>query len=400
VELEKMTAQVSCPYCNAGVALIELPPSGRATCPRCGEAFPVRAVAEAGADPDPHLPAASLNGTHAPPPAERPAGWSLGSLALLGITLGVVVFALGLYAIFHKTPHPPFDPAPPRNPAATLPPSAVPGLAYLPTDTNIAFALQPGPLLAYAERNHTEPRQVVAQAGIPDRAFALLDRLGLKLEQIDHVVGGLAVTGESVLPRVFVVLALREPPASPDDFRKRLSATQFTAPSGATRYKVDLGGLPAEMTHPDAKTYLFATEGKDLESAPGRKGSEHLPASLRESLTKLSPASFAWAATGAEHWSEKPSVKAAAAILKQPKLSAQLANLRAAAVGLSLEPELRVTLAARTTDGASAEKLRDRAAIALASQPGVLVGSSGDWATVEAKPRPELWRVLTDTRLE
>jgi hypothetical protein len=394
LELKSMTVQVSCPYCNAGVALAELPPSGRATCPRCGEAFPVRSLAELGADPDPHLPAASLNGTPTPPPVERPAGWSIGSLALLGITLGVVVFALGLYAIFHKTPRPQPEPAPMRNPAATLPPSALPGLAYLPADTNIAFAAQPGPLLAYAERNHTEPRQIITRAGIPDRLFVLLDQLGLKLEQIDHVVGGLAVTGESVLPRVFVVLTLRNPPADPEAFRKRLKATQFTAPSGATRDKVDLGGLPVEMTHPDGKTYLFASEGKDLDAATSRKGSEHLPASLRESMTKLSPASFAWAATSAERWSEKPSVKAAAALLKQPTLPKQLADLRAAAIGLSLEPELRLTLAARAPDAATANKRRDHAAITLAGQPDVQIGGTGDWATAEAKPQPELWQAL------
>ncbi len=396
-----MTVQLSCPYCNAGVSVAEVPPSHRVVCPRCGESFPVKVPAgpddEGGA---PRVPVASLNGSPAavphtqPPPAP---GWSLAAPALIGLVLAAGVLALGLYAfVFHRpagTSTTPTDAG--RRPAATVPPAAVAGLAYLPPDTNVAFAAQPGPLLAYADRTGSDPRQLLTRAGVPDRVFATLDRVGLPLDRIDHVCGGLVLAENSAIPRVFVVLALREPPADPGEFRRQLKATQFTAPSGATRYKADLGGLPVEMSNPDPRTYLFATEGKDLEAAAGRTGSAHLPAGLRESMGKLSPASFAWAATDSGHWSENPGVKLAAALAKQPDLPARLATVRAAAVGMSLEPDPQLLVAVRAADPDAAAKMRAQAADAAAGKKESLrIGGEGAWVTAEGPPDKDTWARL------
>jgi hypothetical protein len=391
-----MSVLVSCPYCNAGVALAEVPPSGRAVCPRCGEAFPVRPPA----DDAPRLPDASPNGPPVMPSQPvtggGPPGRSLRSLALLGAVLGVVVLAVGLYAVYHSPggrATAPTEPGVPK-PAATVPPAALPGLAYLPAETNVAFAVQPGPLLAYAGRANRTPREALAEAGVPDRVLAALDRLGLRPEQIDHACGGLVVAGDNAFPRAFVALLLTEPPDDPAEFRRRLQATQFTAPSGATRYKADLAGLPAEMANPDPRTYLFATDGADLDTADQRKGrgSGHLPAGLRESLTKLSPASVAWAATDADRWADKPAVKLLAAARKQPDLPARLAEVRAAAVGVSLEPDLRLTAAVRAADPDAAAKLREQATAAGGEK--VRVGGDGPWVTVEGPPEKDAWAGL------
>jgi hypothetical protein len=384
-----MAVNVSCPYCNAGVALAEVPPSGRTVCPRCGEAFPVRPSADAGeAAPSAPPPAtASVRTPNEPPRSTR-------SLALLGAVLGVVVVAVGLYAVYRypggRVPEP-TDPGAPR-PAATIPPAALPGLAYLPAETNIVFAVQPGPLLAYAGRTQTDPRRL-----LPDQLLSLLDRLGLRLDQIDHAAGGLALGGDRPL-KGFLVLALRDPPADRSAFLKQLDARQLTTASGQTQYRVDGGAfpLPLLMTNPDPRLYLFGTDEQDLEAAPGRagRGSDHLPAGLRESIARLSPASFAWAATDTDRWSQNPGVKVLSALAKQPDLPARLAGVWALAVGASLEPEPRLTTAVRADSPNAAEKFQERAVAAAAGKEEVQVGVEGTWVTVDGPPDADAWAGL------
>lgn len=392
-----MTVQLSCPYCNAGVSLAEAPPGGRVVCPRCGEAFPVRPPA---GGETPLLPVASPNGPPVVPPrsvlGDGPPGRSLRPPALLGAALGLIVLGVGLYAVYRYPGGRVTDPTDPGAPksTATVPPAALAGLAYLPAETTVAFAVQPGPLLARAGRTQADPRGEFAAVGVPDRALATLDRLGLKPEQIDHAVGGLTLTGDKPL-KVVVALVLREPPADRSAFLKNLKATQTTAASGQVRYSVDLGGLAMTMTNPDPRTYLFALDPADLESA-ARTGSpdSHLSSGLRESMARLSPASFAWAATDDDDWSANQWLKVLAALAKRPDLSARLAGVRAAAVGVSLEPEPRLTAAVRAADADAARKLRGRVADAAAGREKVQVGGEGAWVMIEGPATADAWTGL------
>ncbi|HET6573914.1 MAG TPA: hypothetical protein VFG68_09960 [Fimbriiglobus sp.] len=381
--------QLSCPYCNAGVSLAEAPPTGRAVCPRCGEAFPVRTPV---GDDEPRPPVApqwSVSG-------EGPPGRSLRSPALLGAALGLIILGVGLYAVYRRPGGRPTDPTGPgaAKSTATVPPAALAGLAYLPAETTVAFAVQPGPLVAHAGRTQADPRAALAASGVPDRVLAALDRLGLKPEQIDHIVGGLTLTGNQPL-KVVVVLVLREPLTDRSDFLKRLRAIQTTAASGQVRYGADLGGVAMTMTNPDPRTYLFALDPADLEP-PARTGppGAHLPAGLRESLARLSPASVAWAATDADDWSANPALKVVAALAKRPDLPARLAGVRAVAVGVSLEPELRLTAAVRATSPDAASKLKARVTDTLADRADLQVRSEGAWVTVEGPPAADAWAGL------
>ena len=378
-----MTVRVSCPFCNAGVPLSELPQTGRVACPRCGESFTVKPGDLEHAPSN--IPAASPNGEYAPP-VPQPTGPSpiraIWPLALMGLAFAAVVVGGGLYAIL-RTPTKPTEPAPAdKKPPATIPPASVPGLAYLPGDTSIAFAVQFGPLLAYAERSNTDPRQPLTDAGVPAQVFVTLDRLGLTLDQIDQLCGGLVVAGDNPIPRVVVALLLTKPVADESAFLKQLKATQFTAPSGATRYKgVDLGvPIPFELAKHDAKTYLFATDGKDLDAAvtAAGRGSGHVPLGVKESMARLSPASVAWAATDSTNWADKPLVKVVADLTKQSTLPLRRASVRSVAVGLSLEPEPQATVAVRTAGDEEAAKLRERLTVGLPAT----VGRDGLWVTV------------------
>lgn len=382
-----MTVRVSCPFCNTGLTLPGAPPTGRVQCPRCGESFPVKPPGEETAPGDPVEPGPppSTNGTpagHARPPSPR----AFGAPAFIAAWLAALVLGVVLYTVLRREnggrpPTPPDTRA--NKPAVTVPPAAVPGLAYLPADTAVAFAAQPGAIAPYAERTQTDPRQLLAAAGVPEPVFAALDKTGVKLDQIDHVAGGLVTAADSAIPRAVVVLALRQPLADEGAFRQALGATRFTAPSGATRDRVTVGGLPAEMLRIDPTTYLFGTDGRDLESATkaGGRGPAHLSAGLRESMARLSPASVAWVATDARDWAANPSVQLLAQV-RTADWPQRLAGVRAAAAGVSLEPDPRLTLAVRAADAQAVKKLTDGLAKALAGRQSV-IGSTDDWATAE-----------------
>jgi hypothetical protein len=192
---------------------------------------------------------------------------------------------------------------------------------------------------------------------------------------------------------VFVVLALRAEPADKAAFQKALKAEKPTTEKGQLRHTVDLGLVfPFTMTSPDPLTYLFATDPKDLDPAAGAKGrgSGHLPAGLRESMGKLSPASVAWVATDATNWAGRPAVKLAAEALQQRDLPERLAKVRAVTAGVSLEPDPRLTAAVRAPDEAAGRKLQDAVAAALAGRdPPVQIGGSGEWVTVESLFDPQ-----------
>ena len=375
-----MTPRVACPYCNASVTLTEVPASRRVVCPRCGEGFPL--TSDMAIEEGPRLPTESLNGMPEPVRESQPP--SPGSFRTLALVMGVLVMlgtAAGLYYVL-KTPPATVERDPePKKQAATLPPMAVPALGYLPGETNIVFAVQPGPIGVYANRAGTDPRQFLISAGIPDRIFATLDQMGLRIEQIDQLAGGVVLSAVVEL-RAMLVLVLREELADEAAFLKGLKANRFTAPSGAVRYKVDLGGLPAEMHRKDGRTYLFSTSGTDLEAMAksDRRGAEHLPTGLKQSLGKLSPASVVWLATDADRWAEKPAVTFAAGLLKQPQLTARLAGVQAAVIGVSLEPDPRLITALRGNDPATAQKWQ-------ANLPGATV--AGDWVIRDAPFDPK-----------
>jgi hypothetical protein len=214
---------------------------------------------------------------------------------------------------------------------------------------------------------------------VPAQVFATLARLGLALDQIDQLCGALVVPAESPIPRAVVALLLTKPLADEAAFLRQLKATQYTSASGATRYKgVDLGvSIPFDLARRDAKTYLFATDGKDLD-APAGRGSGHLPLGLKESMARLSPASPAWAATDSANWSDRPFVKVIAEAMKQPTLSKRLAGGKAAAVGISLEPDPHATVAVRAAGDEEAAKLLDW----LTVSPPAESGRQGAWVII------------------
>ncbi len=363
-----MSVRVGCPVCNHKVVLPAVPPGGRAVCDGCGETFPVTGAVEAVADVRPVV---------APPPA--PTGLRGRHVALL--LLASLLTAGGLFAVsrslFDTRPKPLPLPTPPTGPV-TWPPAAVPLLKHLPPDAGLAFVVQPGPLLAHAKRTDTDPQKLLVDLGMPDRVFTTLADLGLSLDRLDQLAGGLAFPADNAIPRVVLAVKLVGPPGN---LLAKLKAEREKVANGRQRYRAVLGGLPVKLEERDG-VFVFATADADLDRPPAT-GSDHLPAGLRDTLGQLSPAAFAWVATDSADWATKPTVQLAATLLKRPDLLERVKLVRAAGAGVSLEPAVRAAAAVRAAGDDKA--LQDRLAAAVAGKD-VLVGGADGWVTLSAQP--------------
>jgi hypothetical protein len=319
-----------------------------------------------------------------------------GRALLVSVVLAVMLLGGGLY--FFRPPSTPHATQQAEDrPPGVVPPQAVVGLRYLPAGTNIAFAFQPAPLVAYAAGTGADPKALLSAAGVPAEITSTLDRLGVPLPAIDHVAGGVTV-GDS-LPGFALVLVLRQPLSDEERFLQSLHAEK-KAIAGRPVYSVNLPALQ-EMTRIDDKTYLFGLAGSDLSAA--HHPPEPLPKSLQEALTtRLSPASFAWVATDSDRWGEKKLVKTFAERSKDAKVRERLALLgkgRQAVVGISLEPEARLRLAIRTADAETGKRLREYFAEKMTGE-NAKIGGEGEWAEVNAAfdPKAEQWRKLVSEK--
>ncbi len=361
-----MSVRVGCPFCNHTATLPAVPPGGRAACDRCGETFPVSGAVETTAEADPPRP-----------PAAEPSP----RLWLLALLPGVVALAVAAWVVFRPPAPAAVPPPPPASGPISWPPPIVPLLALLPADIGLAFAVQPGPLLAHAGRAGDDPQKLLAGLGVPDRVFTTLADAGLPLDRIDLLAGGLVFPADSAIPRA-VVAVRPKPPATVAGVVEKLKATRMGVRDGGDWFHATVGGLPVALADRDG-VLLVATWDDGLDQPRRPPGSGHLPAGLRDTLGQLSPSAFAWVAADAADWTDKPAVKAAVLILKRPELLERLKLVRSAAVGLSLEPELTVKATVKAAGDEAA--LRDKLAAAVAGKD-VLVGGADGWVTLAAKP--------------
>jgi len=316
-------------------------------------------------------------------PATAPAdtltspGWFKPAL-YASCVLSLVILAAGLWWVFSEPKRPGTTPTG-READGLRPPVALAGLGYLPKTVQLVAAVRPGPL-------GPDPRAKLAEAGLPSRLLSALDGLGVPLSQVDHVALGVTALPGNAIPQVVAALVLTAPPANEDAVLKAVGAERVSG-GDHPRYKATVGGFPVHAVRVSPTVYVFATEPKDLDGLEHARPvmAEHLRPPLREAMTsRLSPASFAWAvAVGDDRWTELPSVKLLASILKREDLLTRFAAGRAAAVGLSLEPDPWLRVAVQTAD--------DRAAADWVGQQwageGTVVETGDGWATA-ATPCP------------
>jgi hypothetical protein len=395
-----MAVRLSCPSCNTAFTLPELPAERRATCPRCGDVFPIHSFTEVGegeARSEPATPPAAGA-------AGRPRGWSVGRTVAVAVALGLVGLGLGLWFSRGGGKQPETPPQRPED--EVIPAAQLAGLGYLPADTNIAFAAQPGAVVAYARQRNQEPRDLLVKAGLPARLFDTLADLGLTLSQIDHIAGGTHVGDRAAELRLTLVLVLRQPLADEGQFREKLKAKPA---AGKDRHTVELAGLPLTVARVSPTVWVFGFEStKDLEAVDrggyGAGGKQFRSALAERIRQDVPPGAAAWLATDDDHWAEKPGVRfVLGQLLKKSDWLPVLARGRAAVAGLSFGEQPRVRLFVKTADEATGQQLRDYFKELASRDEKAQFGGGGELAFFEAPIDPAdtfatLQRILGDAR--
>jgi hypothetical protein len=384
-----MTTRVSCPYCNTSFVPPTVPLSRRIDCPRCGEAFAVKPGEDEPADDS---PAAAQPGPSAPPatpsPVVRTRTWSALWPIVIAAGMGLVGLGIGVGAYYLRGHRAGSNPDADAGPNATpTPPAELAGLAYLPPDCNLVAAVQPGPLLAYTSRTNQDPREILQRAEVPAGVLAFLERAGVPLAQIDHVVVGAPVADAVLELRVTLVFVLRRPLADEERFLDALEAKKDK--HGRPRHDVvlDVGWkVPLAVVRVSPTVWVFGMQDADLGPAEHGGGSQIAPGFREMIAQRLAPETAAWIAADTGNWANKPLVKLVAERASGQKWLPLLAKGRAAVGGLSFGKEPRARLFVRCADEPTGAKLREY--FQTKATPGAQAGGAGEWALYDAPLDP------------
>lgn len=348
-----MSVPVMCPFCRSVFTLAEVPAAHRTPCPNCGESVPVSA----------DLPAAP------PPPADvtTPAQPRTSNVVFLSLGLtALIVVGFALWFFFAPKPPEPFTPLP----ATTTPPRSINGLKYVPKDSQVLAVVQPSALDEYAAARNRTAGAVLADLGLPADLLKPFADLGLRPQDIHSLV--FAAHVDDLRPTL--VLTLRKPLADAGQFRDKLKA-QGRDPAG-----VELGGFPLVMSEVNDRTFVFALNDSGLTAAKApTAGYDDLAAGMKESIDRVSPSAFAWAATDGKEWAKAPQLKLVPAGVLPPDAVAKLDGVRAVAVGVSLEPDLYLSLSVRVNDSTVAKQTAD-ALVKELTELGGRASADGEWA--------------------
>lgn len=390
-----MSIRLSCPSCNTAFDLSAVPADRRATCPRCADVFPIRGeVAEHVAGEPPTQP------THAkydPPPAKR--GLSLPWAVAIALMLGLVGFAAGLAVYYTRGPKTTAEP-PPQAPASitATPPAQLVGLGYLPTECNVVFAVQSGPLLAHAAHTKQDPHELIGTASVPGAVLGALESTGLTLQQIDHFAGGLFLpSGPEELRAAFAVV-LKQPLPDEAEFLKKLQAKPL--PDKKARYTVTLGKLPiGEVARVAPTVWVFGLSAGDFAAVEkggfGPSGTQfrgNESEGIRRMLGAVPPGAAMWLIADDEReWTEKPAVSGLLQVRPEAKkLVPALKGGRGGVFALTFGEQARMRLFVRTAETATAERVRTYFQARAAEVESATAGGGGVFALFDAPFDPKL----------
>ena len=364
-----MTARLTCPYCSHEFAPAKpVALGGRTVCPRCGESF----TATAFADGEPPATVTDVPGSDFRPFVVP---------AVLGATLFVLVFSVGTYSIFNGNTN-----RGPRD-AAVAPDGETPEAAaarrldrdfgFLSPEVNAVVGLHPGDAPG-------ELTTLLQTLGVPPKTVTdTLDKIGVEPEQVRSLVAGFTVLPDNPIPRVVVVLTLREVPADTRKILTGFAAKRDPKGPGDQRYAATVNQVPFALRVVDPRTYLLALDARDIDRAP-TPGRDHFTAGLRESLARWPAGAKAGLATSPEDWARQPLVTFLALAVKQPDLAARLAGVRA--VAATAGDGSTVRLEVRAADAPTAARLAEALAPAEVA---------GDWVTTTGPGRTLLDRLAS-----
>ena len=299
-----MADSTTCPFCNAVIATpAPDPASGKVHCPRCGETFPSKNLAQVAPGAPPSRISAEVQRHRQ---ARQVSGWRSTRGLIIG---GVILAALGLgvgFAINHlnrgsksETPHIEVDTSKP------VAPLDMPGLRYLPAGTDSVVAVQFRPLLdALPNGQARNPRALLTWIGLPKDAIDGVEKIvPIGLDNIDQLVLGLKVTDGVLLKQIVLVVHTRAA-FSMDSIVAGLDAKELK--SGDRRiYQVT--GSPKSffvdlcLWAPNDRVLVVALETKEIEAS--HHGIDHLAPRLVETAQQqFAPDTYFWAVLDSERW--------------------------------------------------------------------------------------------------
>jgi hypothetical protein len=349
---------VCCPYCNAPVPLDASVEGDRLHCPRCGETIPGQWSGPATANSIPHL-AATYEADASAPPARSGSNRKLAGI-ILGIMLGMAVvgliFALSTWKA-REGRHP--RPLAPLYSPQRYAPAELPGLGFLPVDTNVAAGIH----LADILRDKLGARLLEPPLPGPlAQALAVVEtRTGLKLDAIDHVVFGTALKDE--VPQLTIVVQTRVPYTG--DELRRLYPQKPIPQHKQPMFRIKLepaGGGYVWCADPRTLVMILrpdAAKIEDMDRIPAtpRKGDEGLPGPLREALEKRLRGSVLWIAGDLE---DTRFFDALAAFTRlPPKQLGLVKSVRSFGVGMLLQEDLTLIGALNTRDNKTGREWKD-----------------------------------------
>lgn len=393
-----MSVPLSCPSCNTHFTLDAIPADRRATCPRCSDVFPLRGELFEETDRDreeagEQLPQNSKLETRNSKPKS---GLSIPRAAFVALSLALIGVVTG-YVVYYTRTKPNLTQPDARNTANVLPPAQLAALGYLPAECNVVFAVQPGPVVAYAERTKQDPREVLKQTGLPRQFLTALDQLGVTLLQVDHIASGLFI-GDADL-RLAFVLVLKQPFTDEDDVLKRLNAK----PGKNGRHDVELAKLPLTLAQVSPTVWVFGLNDQDFSAVekggfgPGGtqfRGSDS--EGMRKMIASVPADASVWVAADDESdWTQKPLMRFMAksddARNRLPVVEDARGGLAAASFGE--QPRLRLFV--RVADAATAERVRTYFQSRAAEMESATAGGGGTYALFDAPFDPATsWNML------
>jgi hypothetical protein len=322
-------------------------------------------------------------------------------LLLIGAAVGLV---------YYYTRVKPKIPEPSLAVTPTVP-TQLAGLGYLPAECNVVFAVQPGPLVAYASHKKQEPRELFTQLGLPPQVFAVLDQAELTLLDVDHIAGGLHIGDEGDEFRVALVLVLKRPLADEDDVLRKLKARPLGKKPG--RWGVTLDRVPVSpvLARASPTVWVMGLNERDFAAVdrggfgPGGtqfRGTE--TDGFRGMIAKVPADAAVWAAAeDLSDWTQKPLVTVAAQSPEAKRWVPAFKEARGGLVAISLGEEPRLNLIVRTRDAETGQRVRTYFQARAAEIPGASSGGMGADAHFEAPFDPAtgwntLQRFLEDAR--
>jgi hypothetical protein len=296
-------ASPTCPYCNALVDT-SAGPGQRVVCPRCGEAFTLRADAIR-TTPAPAPSGVQAEAPPAPAAPPRPPGRNR---MVGGIVLSVMLLmaAVGLtFALVTQSLRRAHDTGLPRKSRAPEDDLAV--LGYLPKGTNVVVGLNWAKLNEDPAGRAFLARKVrVGPAEVP--LSELPAWVGLDSDNVRLIVAGLVVD-RGALPQ-FVLLVRTRDHIDPGEHRLRLRNPQRMTSGGREMTQFEPPGLPnglsAFVVYPDDQTLAVSVFASNLEGVPGQpaQGFDNLNGDLAELLRHtVDPSGPVWLAGASDDWS-------------------------------------------------------------------------------------------------